>query len=192
MKTGLIVAMKEEVPTNIGRDYFKEGEIYQITPDLTLAITGFGKENAQFYTERLCNMQELDELVCLGFCGSVDNLTIGDVISVEATKYKGAIIYLQNQNKFMNFRRGNMETFEEAGTSRNNISEGILAVDMESYFIAEIAEKYNLPLTIAKAVTDVIPFEPVKNPRERFLQEFYRNLPVAKSSINKIFEELRK
>ena len=34
--------------------------------------------------------------------------------------------------------------------------------------LEQIAEKYNLPLTIAKAVTDVIPFEPVKNPRERF------------------------
>ena len=65
---------------------------------------------------------------------------------------------------------------------RFGISRGVVAVDQETYHVTALAKKYNVPVLVAKVVSDRVPFIPTTvNKQFRKLKVNYK---YAKGSLN--------
>jgi len=107
-----------------------------------------------------------DLLINSGFCGSVrKQLDIGHLIIANRLAYRDREIQLENspiENIVdllveSEFHVGKVQTFNWPVLSRARVAEDTLAVDMESFAIALTAAKYQIPVIIMKAVSDIVP-----------------------------------
>ena len=107
-----------------------------------------------------------DLLINAGFCGAVINeLQIGHLIIANRLAYRDREIQLNNSptEKIVDlfagseYRVGKLQTFNWPVLSRAAVVEGTLAVDMESFAIAQTAAIYQIPALIIKAVSDIVP-----------------------------------
>ena len=105
-------------------------------------------------------------LINSGFCGSVrKQLDIGHLIIANRLAYRDREIQLENspiENIVdllveSEFYVGKVQTFNWPVLSRARVAEDTLAVDMESFAIALTAAKYQIPVIIMKAVSDIVP-----------------------------------
>lgn len=163
---GLIVAMRAEVPyvlkNTIG--------IYQIGDNaIRVAVSGIGLKKARRTAQQLCTGSIgflPDLLINSGICGAVGNkLDIGHLIIANRIAYRDREIQLENSpiEKFANllvdseYHIGKLQTSNWPVLSRARITGDTLAVDMESFAIAQTAAKYQIPVIIIKAVSDIVP-----------------------------------
>jgi nucleoside phosphorylase len=107
-----------------------------------------------------------DLLINSGFCGGVRNkLDIGHLIIANRLAYCGREIQLENSpiKKVVDllaesiYHVGKLQTFNWPILSRARVAGDTLAVDMESFAIAQIAAKYRIPVIIIKAISDIVP-----------------------------------
>ena len=105
-------------------------------------------------------------LINLGFCGAVRNkLDIGHLIIANRLAYRDREIQLENSptEKVVGllaeseYHVGKLQTFNWPVLSRARVAGDTLAVDMESFAIAQTAAKYQIPVIIIKAVSDIVP-----------------------------------
>ena len=165
-KLGLIVAMRAEVPPILkaaaGVDRIGNNTV-------KVAVSGIGLQRARHTTQQVCGGSlgfYPDMLVSLGFCGAVrHDLNIGQLIIADRLSYGDQEIELENPaiekiRAFLagtNFREGKLQSFKWPVWSRSKVSEDAIAVDMESFAVAQTAAKYRMPALIIKAVSDVVP-----------------------------------
>ena len=163
---GFIVALNTEVPF-LFRDI---SIVHQFNDHLIkVVISGTGQKRAGKKTKSLCDKQEKfspDYLINLGFCGATkDELTIGDLIIANRLSYVNQEIRLQNlyidkaKDVFQGtkYYLGKIQTFDWPVFSRSRVCEDTLAVDMESFAIAETCIKYQMPIIVIKVVSDIVP-----------------------------------
>ena len=163
---GLIVAMRAEVPYMLKNTT----GIYQIGDNaIRVAVSGIGLKKARRATQRVCtgSLGFLpDLLINSGICGAVrDKLDIGHIIIANRLAYRDREIQLENSpiEKVVDLlveseiHVGKLQTFNWPVLSRARVAGDTLAVDMESFAIAQTAAKYHIPTIIIKAVSDLIP-----------------------------------
>lgn len=163
---GLIVAMRAEVPHILKNTT----GIYQIGDNATrVAVSGIGLKKARRATQQVCtgSLGFLpDLLINSGICGAVrDKLDIGHLIIANRLAYRDREIQLENSpiEKVVDLlveseiHVGKLQTFNWPVLSRARVAGDTLAVDMESFAIAQTAAKYHIPTIIIKAVSDLIP-----------------------------------
>ena len=163
---GLIVAMRSEVPYMLKNTT----GIYQIGDNaVRIAISGIGLKRARRATQQVCagSLGFLpDLLINSGFCGAVRNkLDIGHLIIANRLAYREREIQLQNSpiEKVVDllveseYHVGKLQTFNWPVLSRSKVAGDTLAVDMESFAIAQTAANYQIPAIIIKAVSDIVP-----------------------------------
>lgn len=163
---GLIVAMRAEVPHILKNTT----GIYQIGDNATrVAVSGIGLKKARRATQQVCTGSLgfiPDLLINSGICGAVrDKLDIGHLIIANRLAYRDREIQLENSpiEKVVDLlveseiHVGKLQTFNWPVLSRAKVAGDTLAVDMESFAIAQTAAKYHIPTIIIKAVSDLIP-----------------------------------
>lgn len=144
--------------------------IYQIGDNATrVAVSGIGLKKARRATQQVCtgSLGFLpDLLINSGICGAVrDKLDIGHLIIANRLAYRDREIQLENSpiEKVVDLlveseiHVGKLQTFNWPVLSRARVAGDTLAVDMESFAIAQTAAKYHIPTIIIKAVSDLIP-----------------------------------
>jgi nucleoside phosphorylase len=163
---GLIVAMRAEVPYMLKNTT----GIYQIGDNaVRVAVSGIGLKRARRATHQVCtgSLGFLpDLLINSGICGAVrDKLDIGHLIIANRLAYRDRAIQLENSpiGKVIDllveskYQVGKLQSFNWPVLSRARVDGDTLAVDMESFAIAQTAAKYRIPAIIIKAVSDIVP-----------------------------------
>ena len=163
---GLIVAMRSEVPHMLQ----DTAGIYQIGNNaIRVAVTGIGPKKARRAVQQVCTGSlgfYPDLLINAGFCGAVRNeFNIGHLIIANRLAYRDREIQLENSpiEKVADllvepeYHVGKLQTFNWPVLSRSRVSGDTLAVDMESFAIAQTAATYQIPTIIIKAVSDIVP-----------------------------------
>jgi nucleoside phosphorylase len=163
---GLIVAMRAEVPHML-KD---TTGIYQFGDNaIRVAVSGIGLKKARRATQQVCtgSLGFLpDLLINLGFCGAVrDTLDIGHLIIANRLAYRDREIQLENSPIEIvvdllvksEFHLGKLQTYNWPVLSRARVAGDTLAVDMESFAIAQTTAEYHIPTIIIKAVSDIVP-----------------------------------
>jgi adenosylhomocysteine nucleosidase len=162
----LIVAMRSEVPPILR----KTAGTYQFGNNAVgLAVSGIGLKRARSAAQRVCSGTlgfQPDLLINSGFCGAVGKgLDVGHLIIADRLAHREREIQLKNWAvekvadllEKPEYHVGKLQTFNWPVLSRSRVPRGTLAVDMESFAIAQTAAKYRIPIVIIKAVSDVVP-----------------------------------
>ena len=163
---GLIVAMRAEVPYVLKNTT----GIYQIGDNsIRVAVSGIGLKKARRTAQQVCTGSIgflPDLLINSGICGAVENkLGIGHLIIANRLAYRDREIQLENSpiEKIADllvdseYHIGKLQTSNWPVLSRARVAGDTLAVDMESFAIAQTAAKYQIPAIIIKAVSDIVP-----------------------------------
>ena len=162
----LIVAMRTEIPHMLKNTngVFQTGD-----KAIRLAVSGIGPKKSRRTTQQVCTGSLgyiPDLLINAGFCGAARNeINIGHLIIANLLGYRDRVIQLDNSpiEKIGNlllgseYRIGKLQTFNWPVLSRARVSGDALAVDMESFAIAQTAATYQIPAIIIKAVSDIVP-----------------------------------
>ena len=162
----LLVAMRAEVPP-----IFKHAAgVCRIGDNaIRLAVTGIGPKKARRAARQVCTGSlgiRPDLLINAGFCGAVRNeldighLVVADLIAYRDRVIRPAISLIEKTAGLLagpNFRVGKLQTFNWPVLSRTGVSGNTLAVDMESFAIAQTAAAHQIPSIIIKAVSDIVP-----------------------------------
>lgn len=193
--------MKCEIPDIIPYQNSKMIQTYQIgNTEIKLTVSGVGQENARDAAKKLCLENDVDLVIFLGFCGGTKTrLKIGDLIIAEKVHYNGGEISLNPSKieevkkclskQLLNYYTGKLQTFNRSVISNEKVLDDVIGVDMESYMVAQEADKYNIPSIIVRSVSDIIPDKkPLLFPRLRLIFNMFRNLKIAKKSLNDFFK----
>lgn len=162
----LIVAMRTEIPHMLKdtSGIFQTGD-----KAIRLAVSGIGPKKSRRTTQQVCTGSLgfiPDLLINAGFCGAARNeINIGHLIIANLLGYRDRVIQLDNSpiEKIGNlllgseYRIGKLQTFNWPVLSRARVSGDALAVDMESFAVAQTAATYEIPAIIIKAVSDIVP-----------------------------------
>jgi nucleoside phosphorylase len=162
----LLVAMRSEVPLVLRH---AAGVCRVGDNAVRLVVTGIGPKKARRATRQVCSgslgcMPDL--LINAGFCGAVRNeLDVGHLIIANLIAYRDRVIRPANPlvDKIAgrlaeyNCRIGKLQTFNRPVLSRAGVSANTLAVDMESFAIAQTAAAHHIPAIFIKAVSDRVP-----------------------------------
>lgn len=162
----LIVAMRTEIPHMLKNTngIFQTGD-----KAIRLAVSGIGPKKSRRTTQQVCTGSLgfiPDLLINAGFCGAARNeINIGHLIIANLLGYRDRVIQLDNSpiEKIGNLllgsehRIGKLQTFNWPVLSRARVSGDALAVDMESFAVAQTAATYQIPAIIIKAVSDIVP-----------------------------------
>ena len=155
---------------------------------IRVTVAGMGKKKAR---SAACELIEAfpasrpDCLFVLGFCGGArDDIPIGRLIIPDVLAYEQRLIGIRNDyiNKIKaclgdsEYRTGTLQTFDCPVLSRSGINEHVVAVDMESFAIAEVCRQQAIQVVVAKAVTDIVP-------RRASLRNLLMLLPAIRSNI---------
>ena len=196
-RIGLLAAIKSEIPDCIPYKRSNSIQNFRIGQnDIGVLLSGVGPEKAEKTTEKLCAEFKPDLIIALGFCGCIDpELHIGTLIVADTIYYQGKKEPLDCSvsgdvkrcliNSSTDFITGRFQTFDHPVLSRKEVLEGVLGVDMEAYAICKMAQKFNIPTSIIKSVSDFLPAEkPLIFPQMRLLFRILRNFKQAKKSLN--------
>lgn len=149
----LLIAQPDELPTMLPHSLTTR-----------IAVTGVGPTSAREFMSRLLVQGAPEQIIVLGYCGCVcDDVSIGTVMIAESCSHAGKTIRLKPPEKLLRkfkavkYEFAAYESFAHVVTSRRDVAKGTEAVDMESFFLAEAAIKYHVPILIAKTVSDIVP-----------------------------------
>jgi adenosylhomocysteine nucleosidase len=210
-------------------------------PEMLLVQTGMGKHRAQAAARHLIAHYPITTLVSLGFAGALTNeLRAGDVVLYSAVHYADAAVSQQGaycvSDDLLARSTGALEGVavnifckpgvtvphavlspEEKGELADAFDASV--VDMESYWISEVASEAKIPFVIIRSVSDtrserLLPFEQMmdeegnvlwsaaagyflRHPRHlAVVSRLYRNARVAQRSlgisIDRVVAELQR
>ena len=198
----LIVAMQSEVPPVLKHT----SGLCRIGDNaIRLAISGIGPKKARRATQQVCTGSlgfRPDLLINAGFCGAVQNeLDVGHLIIANLIAYRDRVIRPANSLiekaagllAGSEYQVGKLQTFKWPVLSRTGVSDGTLAVDMESFAIAQTAATHQIPAIIIKAVSDIVPQHAGLSSLLALVRSVKINTKKARARlsviVNKIFED---
>lgn len=195
----LLVAMRTEVPHMLKNTT----GIYRIGDNaIRLAVTGIGPKKARRTTQQVCTGSIgfiPDLLINSGFCGAVRNdLNIGHLIIANLIAYRDREMQLENSpiekvahlSAGSEYQVGKLQTFNWPVLSRARVSGETLAVDMESFAIAQTAATYQIPAIIIKAVSDIVPQHAGLFSLLTLVRNFKINTKTARGRLSMIVEKI--
>ena len=194
-----IVAMRSEVPYLL-REYNGTFQVGQNV--IRMIISGVGQKRARKAAQRVCGGLlgfHPDFLIHSGFCGAVGKgLDVGHLVIADCLAYRERKIYLSNSavEKFpalikgSGYHVGKLQTFNWPVLSRSRVPRDTLAVDMESFAIAQAAAENGMPLTIIKAVSDVVPEQISLTGLLNLARSLRVNMKKARASLSMILNQL--
>ena len=167
-----IASLSKSLATCPGEHY---GEIFKMRSgifEMGVIVSGVGPGAAAEAAKRLCEEFRPTFIFSSGMCaGSDDDLSAGEIILPAkvvsgsdregislVSPYRGPI-EKKLSRAGVDYRTGKLKTFESIVTSRKGLEGDVVAVDMESYAIARVADSNGIPLVIARAVSDILPRE---------------------------------
>ena len=201
VRVGLVVAMRAEVPLVTpyrGTGAVATCEVGQVV--IGLLVSGIGQRKAHAAAQRICQEFHPDYVLSLGACGAVaEGLAVGDlVIAEDVVSPQGARISLESWRSAeaievarkgqLPYRLGTLQSFYRPVLARRGILPGTLAVDMESYAIAEVARERGLPAVIVRAISDVVPEQVDPRALWAWLHHLTRDFTIAKRQLDRFAE----
>ncbi len=194
----LIVAMRSEVP-----HILRANGIYQVGHNtIRLTLSGVGLKRARNATQQVCSGSlgfHPDLLINSGFCGAVaKGLKVGHFVIADRLGYRDQEIDSSKRTVDKvgdllvksEYHVGKLQTFNWPVLSRSRVPRDTLAVDMESFAIAQTAAKFRIPLIIIKAVSDVVPEHLSLAGLVTLARNFRVNTQKARARLNKILKQL--
>ena len=200
----LLAAMRSEVPHRLRHST----GICRIGDNaVRLVVTGIGPKKARRATRRVCTGSlgfVPDLLINAGFCGAVRNeLDVGHLIIANLIAYRDRVVRpthsliekLTGRLAESNYRCrvGKLQTFKWPVLSRSGVSDRTLAVDMESFAIAQTAARHQIPAVIIKAVSDRVPRQAGLRSLLSLVRRLKSNARTARvrleATLNQIFED---
>ena len=141
--------------------------------DLLLAKTGVGKQKAQAALRSLLNNYPITGIISTGFTGAlIPELKVGDIVvyssvicadglSTDCYDADPRLLSIARECKAIEFRCGLGITGLNLAASvweKRKLNETTSAevVDMESYWIARVADEYRIPFVIIRSVSDAL------------------------------------
>jgi nucleoside phosphorylase len=199
---GLICAMGLEVPRRVSaaRRQAGGGPITVGQRELELVVSGVGRKRAGAAAERLCSGARPPVLLLsLGACVAAQPYRVGQLVLARSVRCQGRELWLDGVEldrmretlnaAELSYREGAFQTFDQVVTSRRDVEPGVVAGDMESFAIAEVAQQHRIPLVVVRAVSDVALAEAPRWYQYPILfGRFMRGLLEAKRSLNRFFE----
>jgi adenosylhomocysteine nucleosidase len=167
-----------------------------------LFVSGIGLKRARRAAQRVCNGAlgfQPDLLINSGFCGAVGKgLDIGHLVIPDRLAHRDQEIGSKNRavekvaDRLVNckYHVGKLQSFNWPVLSRSRVPRDTLAVDMESFAIAQTAAKYRMPLIIIKAVSDVVPEHVSLTGLLTLARSLRVNTPTARARLSAILEQL--
>lgn len=145
-----------------------------VAPDdnLTFLETGVGEQNTLDTLEALLSTKHFTHIVCTGFCGSVrDDLPIGTIVMPTSIRTENASLMSQHgviavparpqlvaNLDGCEVREGQIHSFSNhVVTSRDLVHPEAIAVEMEMYPVAMLAQQYGASFIGGKVVSDIVP-----------------------------------
>lgn len=195
-KIGLICVMKRQVPKTIRRSR-RQKVVFQRVKNYYVGtiVSGVGQAKAAYAFNNLLKGFRPDLLLCLGFCGSANNARVGQLLIADSVLYGLEKTDIQSQylklvkeklkEQAVDFESGLFQTFDQIVFCKENVADPTIAVDMESFTLARLAQRHNIPIMIVRAVSDIIP--QTKPPYYKFpgiLLKLIANSIKAKKSLN--------
>jgi nucleoside phosphorylase len=172
---------------------------------IRLAVTGIGPKKARRATQQVCTGSlgfRPDLLINAGFCGAVrDELDVGHLIIANIIAYRDRVIRpaislidkAAGHLAGSKYQIGRLQTFDWPVLSRAGVSGKTLAVDMESFAIAQTAATHQIPAIIIKAVSDIVPQHAGLLSMLTLVRRLKINATRARArlsvTVNKIFED---
>ncbi len=169
MKTGIIVAIKEEL-ASLTQEKIAKGEFISLTPTTLLCFSGAGRKNAEYAAEMLIE-QGAERLISWGCAAALkSSLKPGDLIMPQTliTEDDEAISiaspwlhYVLENLPELNAHTGSLV---DAGRIISKSSEKkwinrksrAIALDMESVAISQAGIKHDIPVLVVRAIADSV------------------------------------
>ncbi|NQT50372.1 hypothetical protein HQ571_06790 [Candidatus Kuenenbacteria bacterium] len=185
MNIWLVVADEREVPFDANGGFVSK-----------IIVTGIGYSKTVKSLEAELESEVPDMIICLGFCGSVTRkLKVGNTVIASQVRYRKPWT-LKTQRLDIDTKkifprtitlkkgvvRGVFQTFHGMVRHRFGASRGVVAVDQETYHVAELAQQYDVPIIIAKVVSDVVPIIPTTVKRQ--IGKIKINYKQSRGSLN--------
>jgi adenosylhomocysteine nucleosidase len=180
MKTiGIIAALPEEAG-QILKHYPKRKhsklqgfDLFQFSTDIyhvSLIIGGMGPKNAYHCAKAIIEAENPEAILNIGFCGAItENLIIGDIVlGARVFNYSNGVFNeVSISNKFgKSFSEKHIQAYSGAFISSSEIlhkQEALKIIpkeiltpvlEMETAAVAEVCEKFNIPLIAIRSVSD--------------------------------------
>jgi adenosylhomocysteine nucleosidase len=196
-RVGLLVALRAEVPAFLAPQAGSRISIHQLgQTEVGLLVSGVGQRRAGAAAERLCQAFAPDVLLVLGVCGgAAPRMAVGDLLVAEEIiagrnrisldRDLSAAAVQAAQEWRLPVCRGALQTCAWPALSRRGLAPGILAVDMESYAIALLAQGRGLPALVVRAVSDIVPERATPRALARWLRQGWAGFPTAQRRLER-------
>jgi nucleoside phosphorylase len=169
-KIGIVCAMREEVEKIINAfnltkiksqlDY----KIYQ-NNHITLIESSVGKVASTLATIILINKFNVDKLINIGLAGAIKPIATGTAYFIKSVNQHDAFMpfddYQQDMYQSINCtvpkqtdKTATLTTGDQFITDSSKINTNADMVDMEGFAVAYVANRYNIPITLIKGVSD--------------------------------------
>ena len=185
MNIWLVVANESEIPFGSDNGFVSK-----------IIVTGVGYCNTVKNLGAELEREIPDMIICLGFCGSVNKrVKVGNTVIATQVRYRkpGTLktlrididttrIFPSSITLKKGVKKGIFQTFHGMVRHRFGTSRGVDVVDQETYHVTALAQKYNVPVIVAKVVSDQVPFIPTTVKRQ--FGKIKVNYKYAKGSLN--------
>jgi len=169
-KIGIVCAMHEEVEKIITTFHLAEIDsqldyrVYQ-NNHITLIESNIGKVASTLATTILIDQFNVDQLINIGLAGAIKPIATGSAYFISSVTQHDALIPFTNYQQDMYQRiictmpdNTNktviLTTGDQFITDSSQIDNNADIVDMEGFAVAYVANKYNLPVTLIKGISD--------------------------------------
>ncbi|MBC8494502.1 MAG: 5'-methylthioadenosine/S-adenosylhomocysteine nucleosidase [Candidatus Thioglobus sp.] len=167
---GIVCAMSEEVQKIVSAFELQPIEahlgynIYQ-NNNVTLIESSIGKVASSLAATTLINKFNITQIVNIGLAGALKSIPAGKAYFVSSVSQHDAFIpfdeYQQDMYQSIECQIPDhakntlvLTTGDQFITNSNDINNSADIVDMEGFAVAYIANRYNLPITMIKGVSD--------------------------------------
>jgi nucleoside phosphorylase len=168
MNIGMIIALRSEVPGILTCPQRGSIAVSQVGASAVgVLICGVGPHRAMAAAERLCREWKPDALFSLGYSGAIGSaLAVGDLVAADSVVYRDEVISVPPGPwrelsvalpAATRLHVGRLLTSDSIVLSRRGLSPAVLAVDMESWSVAKVAHLRGLPVSIIRAISDIVP-----------------------------------
>jgi adenosylhomocysteine nucleosidase len=146
----------------VGDDRFYRGTV--AGAEIVLARTGMGTKLAREATARLLDSVDVDHIMIVGIAGGMGPSKVGDVLFPERVVNKHTGGEYKPSPLGGVAPRGKLMTHDDFDMGptdlRRYVSEGFIAVDMETAAVAEVCEQRGRPWLAVRAISDLVGVTP--------------------------------
>jgi nucleoside phosphorylase len=169
-KVGIVCAMREEVDKIIAAykltqiDNHLGYKVYQ-NNHITLIESNIGKVASTLAATTLINKFNIDRLINIGLAGAINSIPTGNAYFISLVTQHDAFIPFDDYQQDM-YQRIDcyvpkhadkamiLTTGDQFITDAISINNGADMVDMEGFAIAYVANRYDIPITLIKGISD--------------------------------------